>query len=467
MESPTLNVADFASGLLFEALPAEVVDHLKLCILDGIGVGLFGSTLPWVSILSDQIKALGGTPEAPVWGKGYRTSSTNAALVNGTACHAFELDDTHRESICHLAPQVLPAVTSAAAYRDKVSGKAFLTAVAAGYETCIRVGMCMAVSCARRGFHVPAVVAPFGAAAGAGNLLGLDSSGMVNALGIAGAQSAGLQGSQLGMTKRMQPGRGAQSGLLATLLAKRGYTGMPNVLDDIPYGGFFKSFSDEFQLTPLLTGLGQHYEICRIGFKPYACCRSNHTTLDALRDLMERHPEIRPEHIDAICIECSTITREYGWITEVDNLGAAQASVPFCVAVMCLEGDAFIDQFTDETIRDERIIRFMRKVEMIPNPEWDRLGAAYRWRVNVSVLLNDGSRFQKMVEHPRGVPENPLSEQELNEKFMVLASRSLGADSAKKLAALFDQLERLGDIRPILALLSLNPLEQKADGILP
>lgn len=454
MESSTLNIADFSSGLVFEALPAEVVDHLKKCIMDGIGVGLFGSTLPWVGILSDQMRALGGKPEAPVWGKGFCTSSVNAALVNGTACHAFELDDTHQESICHLAPQVLPAVTAATAYREKVSGKAFLTAVAAGYETCIRVGMCMAVSCARRGFHVPAVVAPFGAAAGTGNLLGLDASRMVNALGIAGAQSAGLQGSQLGMTKRMQPGRGAQSGLLAVLLAERGYTGMPNILDDIPYGGFFKSFADEFQFRPLLTGLGEYYEICRIGFKPYACCRSNHTTLDAIRDLLAEHPEIRPERIDLIRIECSTITREYGWITEIDSLGAAQASAPFCAAVMCIEGDAFIEQFTEEKIKDERILRFMEKVEMVPNLEWDRLGAAYRWRVNVSVILNNGSRFQKKIEHPRGAPENPLSEPELNEKFMLLASRAIGSEGATKLAALIDQIERLDDIKPILDLFS-------------
>lgn len=453
-ESPTWKLAGFASGLAYEELPEEVVKHLKWCILDGIGVGLFGSTLPWVTIVSDVVKALGGAEESPVWGKGYKTSSTNAALVNGTACHAFELDDTHRESICHLAPQVLPAVAAATAYRDRVRGREFLAAVAAGYEVCIRVGMSMAVSCAMRGFHVPGVVAPFGAAAGAGNLMRLSAEQMVNALGIAGAQAAGLQGSQLGMTKRMQPGRGAQSGLLSALLAKRGFTGMATVLDDVEYGGFFKCYADEFQIGRMLEGLGSNYEIRKIGFKPYACCRSNHTTLDALKELMERHREIRPEEIEKIRIECSTITRKYGLVTEIDSIGAAQASIPFCAAVMCLEGDAFIEQFSEEKIKDERILRFMPKVEMIPNAEWDRLGAAHRWKVQVEVRLNNGHIFRTLVDNPRGVPEKPLTSQELRQKFLRLASRAVGSERAKKIAESLEWLEELEDIRDLMEMLA-------------
>ena len=229
---------------------------------------------------------------------------------------------------------------------------------------------------------------------------------------------------------------------------------MPTVLDDISYGGFFKSFADEFQLSPLSAGLGESYEIGRIGFKPYACCRSNHSTLDAIRSIFAENPEVRSDHIEAIRIECSTLTREYGWITEVDSVGAAQASVPFCAAVMCLEGNAFIEQFTEEKIKDERIHRFMQKVEMVPNPEWDRLGPTHRWRVEVSIRLSNGNRFQKMVEHPRGTIENPLPEPALKEKFMLLASRVISTERADKLAALIDQMEHLDDVQSVLDLLS-------------
>jgi aconitate decarboxylase len=453
-ESPTLKLASFAASLSYEKLPEDVVKHLKRCILDGIGVGLFGSTLPWVTIVSDVAKALGGVEESPVWGKGYKTSSTNAALVNGTACHAFELDDTHRESICHLAPQVLPAVAAATVYRERVSGKEFLAAVAAGYEVCIRVGLSMAVSCAMRGFHVPAVVAPFGAAAGAGNLIKLSTGQMVNAMGIAGAQAAGLQGSQLGMTKRMQPGRGAQSGLLSVLLAKRGFTGMATVLDDVDYGGFFKCYADEFQISRMLQGLGISYEILKIGFKPYACCRSNHTTLDALKELMEKHREIRPEDIEKIRIECSTITKKYGLVTEIDSIGAAQASIPFCAAVMCLEGNAFIEQFSEEKIKDQRIRRFMHKVEMIPNAEWDRMGAAYRWKVQVEVRLNNGRAFRTLVDNPKGVPEKPMTNQELRQKFLRLASHAVGSERAEGIAQYIEGLEHMEDVRDLIEMLA-------------
>lgn len=453
-ETPTQQLAGFASGLTYEVLPGDVVTHLKWCILDGIGVGLFGFTLPWVGVVSDLVKALGGTEECPVWGKGYKTSSVNAALVNGTACHAFELDDTHQESICHLAPQVLPAVAAAAAYRDRLSGKEFLTAIAAGYEVCIRVGMSMAVSCAMRGFHVPGVVAPFGAAAGAGNLLGLDKELIINALGIAGSQAGGLQGAQLGMAKRIQPGRGAQSGLIAALLAKLGFTGMATVLDDVEYGGFFKCYADEFHISHMLEGLGRDYEIVRIGFKPYACCRSNHTTLDAMKELMERHPEIRPDAIDKIRIVCSTITKKYGWVTEIDSVGAAQASIPFCAAVMCSEGDAFIDQFSEKKIRDERILRLTRKVEMIANPDWDRLGAAHRWRVEVEVHLIDGNIFQILKDKPRGAPDNPMTVGELREKYGCLATRVVGSERAKKIAKCIERLEELENVRELLEMLA-------------
>ena len=451
--TPTRTLARFAAGIRGKSLPGPVTEHLKLCILDSVGCGLFGSTLPWAQTVADLAHEVEGPGTVSVWGRALRLSAPNAALANGTATHAFELDDTHAEGIVHLASSVLPAITSVAETRG-VDGRTFLHAVAVGYEVAIRVGMAISVSSALRGFHVPAVASPFGAAVGAGVLLDLDETQMLHALGIAGGMAAGLQGSQYGaMAKRMQLGRAAQSGVLAALLAQRGFTGMTAVLDDVEYGGFLRAFSDRYDLLPLTEGLGQHYEAVNVGFKPYACSRSNHTTLDAIRDLRRRFPEINAEEVEGVQVQCSTVTHRYGSHYDFGGVTAAQLSIPYCAAVLLQDGDVFVGQFSPERFHDPGLLDLAQRVQLHADPEIDRTGRAGRFTVRVQVTLKDGRQFSSEVAHPKGSPQNPMTSEELLTKFRTLAGRVLPTERLDQIVTAVERLEECADVREIMTLL--------------
>src|SRR5437764_520043 len=287
----TRGLADFVSKLGYEQIPAEVRERLKLLILDALGCALYGAELEWCRILRRTVADKDDS--CAIWGTKERMSAPHAALVNGTQVQSFELDDVHRAGVLHVGAVVLPALLAVAELKRNVSGREFLAAAAAGYETGPRVGLCMGPEHIGQGWHSGATVGVFAAGAAAARGLKLDAGKTVHALGIAGTQSAGLMAAQYGaMVKRMHAGRSSQSGLYGGLLAKNGFTGIRDVFE-APYGGFCTTFSrsqDRFDLDALSSGLGTEWETMRIALKFYSCVGSNHTTLDAIRDIRHRRP---------------------------------------------------------------------------------------------------------------------------------------------------------------------------------
>ena len=284
----TRGLAEFISGLRYERIPAEVVARIKLLILDSLGCAIYGTDLAWSRILIETLQRVDQSPGATVWGTSHRLSAPHAALANGSLVQGFELDDVHRVGVLHVGAVTLPALISIAEMQPGMSGKDFLTAAVAGYETGPRVGMCMGQEHIGQGWHSGATVGVFSAAAGAARGLALDADKTVHALGIAGTQSAGLMAAQYGaMVKRMHAGRSSQSGLYGALLAAGGFTGIANVFES-GYGGFCTTFSrstDRFDMNKLLAGLGERWETMGVALKFYSCVSSNHTTLDAIRDM--------------------------------------------------------------------------------------------------------------------------------------------------------------------------------------
>src|SRR5580658_3573607 len=284
----TRRIAEFVSRLTYEQIPAEVRERIKLLILDSLGCAIYGANLEWCRILRGTLEKLDATRTTSVWGTGQRLSSPHAALVNGTQVQGFELDDVHRQGVLHVGAVTLPALIAVAESHAELSGREFLAAAVAGYEIGPRVGKCMGQEHIGQGWHSGATVGVFSAAAGAARGLRLTAEQTVHALGIAGTQSAGLMAAQYGaMVKRMHAGRAAQSGLYGALLAERGFTGIVDVFE-APYGGFCSTFSrstDRFKLDELSWELGRQFETMRISLKFYSCVGSNHTTLDAIRDI--------------------------------------------------------------------------------------------------------------------------------------------------------------------------------------
>ncbi len=421
----TRAIAQFISTIKYEDIPADVIGRIKLLILDSLGCALYGTDLEWSRILRTTLGGLDTTQACRVWGTSERLSAPHAALVNGTLIQSFELDDVHRQGVLHVGAVTLPPLLAVTELHPGLSGRDFLRAAVAGYEIGPRVGKCMGPQHIGQGWHSGATVGVFSAAAGAAAALRLTSDQAVHALGIAGTQAAGLMAAQYGaMVKRMHAGRAAQSGLYGSLLAQAGFTGIVDVFES-PYGGFCTTFSrstDRFNLDELSSELGRQWETMGIALKFYSCVGSNHTTLDAIRMMQAKTP-FGPDDIASIVVHGSHVTVEHvGWPYTPQGLTSAQLNLPFCVATLLIEGDVFVDQFTDDIVDDKRRIELSKKVSVLEDPSITGRGSGYRHMVRVEVLLKSGVKLEQTVEAPRGSEKSFASEADIVQKFNKLAS---------------------------------------------
>ncbi len=448
----TRGVADFVSGLRYEAIPAEVLARIKLLILDSFGCALYGADLPWSQILMNTLGSLDTSQSNGIWGTGRKLSAPHAALVNGTLVQSFELDDVHRQGVLHVGAVTIPALCAVAELNLGMTGREFLTAAVAGYEIGPRVGMCMGQEHIGQGWHSGATLGVFSAAAGAARGLRLSPEQTVHALGIAGTQSAGLMAAQYGaMVKRMHAGRSSQSGLYGALLASNGFTGIEDVFES-PYGGFCSTFSrstDRFNLDELTSELGERFETLRISLKMYSCVGSNHTTLDSIREMQARHP-FGATDIDRIVVYGSQVTVDHcGWTYTPNGLTGAQLNLPYCVATLLLEGDVFVDQFTDAAVTDPARMALAEQVTVLHDPAITARGSKFRHAVRVEVHLKDGTRLDEQRDAPRAF----ASDEEIIGKFRNLASHRFDTARIDRVVELVLGLDTLPDVGALTAAL--------------
>jgi aconitate decarboxylase len=418
-------------------------------ILDALGCAVFGTGLPWSRILMDTLGTLDATTACGVWGTRRRLSAPHAALVNGTLVQSFELDDVHRAGVLHVGAVTLPPLLAIAEMRRGISGRDFLRAAVAGYEIGPRVGLCMGPEHIGQGWHSGATVGVFAAAAGAAAALRLPAEKVVHALGIAGTQASGLMAAQYGaMVKRMHAGRAAQSGLYAALLAESGFTGIEDVFES-RYGGFCTTFSrsqDRFRLDELTAGLGERFETMGVALKFYSCVGSNHTALDALRAIAARRP-LHAAEIERIAVHGSQATVDHvGWPYRPQGLTSAQMNLPFCIATLLVEGDVFVDQFSEDAVTDPRRMALAAKVEVLHDPAITARGAKFRHMVRVEVHFADGATLTETVEAPRGSEQKFASEADVVEKFRKLARRVYADAEAERIGGMVLECDKLDDI---------------------
>jgi 2-methylcitrate dehydratase PrpD len=443
-DGATRTLATFSAGLTYDKLPATVSRHLKQSILDGIGCMVHGAALPWTQKIASMVQAEGGRPEASLFDASAKVPAAAAALVNGTAGHAFELDDIHRDSIIHPNSLTLSVAFALAERNGGCSGRDFITAVAAGYEIGARIGAAAGPGLLLAGFHPQGTTGTFAAAATAAHMLGLNADATLHALGTAGSLGAGLMAAQEGaMVKRLHSGRAAETGLRAALLAKDGFTGIDNVVE-AGYGGFIAAHSDTPLPKRLLSGLGEDWEILNTGFKPHATVTSIHTCLDALAMIRAEH-NLTADGIAAIEAAVSTPTHVHcAWPYAAQGVTAAQMNIYFGLAVMALEGEAFVQQFTPDRVADPAVLEMIGRIEARVDPAIDALGPAHRHTASITVTTTDGRRLEKRVENRKGSPDNPLTEAEVETKFRALTAGSLDAD---RQTAVIDTVQNM-EIQP-------------------
>lgn len=432
----TRELAEFVAGLRFEDLPPEVVAMARRCVLDSLGCGIYGSGTPWVDSVVRTVELLGQARTARAWGRPVLADPLGAALINGTAAQGYELDDCHDQSMSHYGAGVVPAVLAVAEAMGPFDGRQIVTAVVAGYEVGTRVGNTVSPSAFHRGFHPCGLTSTFASAAAIAKLLGLDTDQYVNALGLAGSQAAGLMASQFGaMAKRFHSGKAAQNGIIAALAAREGLTGVRDVLE-APYGGFCSTYSAEYDLDYAVTGLGEHWEILRNGFKQYSSLASSQTSVDALRAIQAR-TGVRPEDVEKVLVETTEMVFVHcGWpyVPNGETI-AAQMNLPYTAAVTLIDGTAFIDGYTDDRLADPQILELAGRVEVVVAPDLDALGKDEMRAVRVTLTTKAGETHTESVLYRSGHWKNPLSDQDLAAKFRDLATRVITDEAAAAIEA--------------------------------
>ena len=412
--SVATRLADWIAGPNDQSLPADVRDMNERLLLDFVGLcAAAGNT--------DYVRAIVAAAEPGVctaFGHRERFDMYGAALINGTAAHGEDFDDTFEGGPVHSSAVVIPAVY-AACERFNLSGSRALLGTAVGVELLCRLSLVAPKAIHKAGFHPTAVIGTLAAAAGVGAALGLSRDQLASAFGVAGSMSSGIieylkDGS---WTKRMHAGWAAQSGIRAALLAKNGFSGPLTVLEGEHgfFHGFAPSRTPDFDV--LLRGLGEQWLMTTIAFKPYACGTMTQPYVDCAIELAQRG--VRADDIESIVCEVGEGTVHRLW----EPLAGKQAppsgyggkfSTPYCVAVGFLEGAAGLSAFADDKVRDPQILALARKVSYVidpANPYPDRFTG------HIRATLKDGTVHEIRRDNMRGGAFDPLSREELKAKF--------------------------------------------------
>ena len=417
VSAPTRELARWIASLRYADLPARTKDTMRLALLDTLGCGVYGHSTPWAKMLLQWARASAlARGEATVWGEAAPSlRAADAALVNGVAAHGFELDDYHNAKL-HAGAVVIPAALALAEKLD-ANGERLLTAIAAGYEVMIRSSLAMNPSATRlRGWHITGVCGPFGAAAACAVLLGLNDEQTAWALGLAGTQGSGTWAFNADgtMSKRFHAGRAAYSGVLAAELAALGFTG-PTQIYEFHDGGVLKAYSDASDPAPLTAELGTKYRLDTNRIKPYSCCGSTHSYVDAAFELRRRFGtpwnakrRVRVGLAKVVDVQCGF---DY-FPTSALN---AQMSLRYVVAAALLEGQALPPQFSEAKLSDPAIVALAQRLELEHDPALDKL---YPQQFAAWIAVEDAGKWARVdVLDPLGSEANPVDERGIIEKF--------------------------------------------------
>jgi 2-methylcitrate dehydratase PrpD len=426
-------LAEFGAGLRWAELNGNVQARTRELLLDLIGVALAGSRQPSSPPAARVALELGGSGVATVIGTPQTTSAVWAAMANGTAAHAVELDDVTTESSLHPGVAVIP-VALALAEELNAAPSSLLQAIVAGYEVTMRVGNALnPASAYARGFHPTGVAGIFGATMAAGHLLGLDVETMTSALGIAGTLAAGSLEylSDGAWTKRLNPGWAGHAGITAARLAQAGFSGPASVFEGRL--GVLHAYSDDARPDRLLAELGRPLQVMRVSIKPYACCRYNHGLIDCVLQLRKQQ-RIEPANVERMrlgvlsggaLLVADPIEQKRKPRSVVD----AQFSAPYAAATALVYGTGGIDAYTPDKLADPSVHELMSRTECFRDATLD---ANYprQWPAAAEIHLRDGRVLATRIEYASGEPENPVPRAGLIEKFVSLAAESTSAPAA-------------------------------------
>jgi len=411
-------------------------------VLDWIGCALAGSGHAEITTLLDVLREAGGRPQATVLGRGMKLGLLDAPLANGQMGHLLDYDDTHMGGVVlHTSSPVLAALF-ALTERAPVSGADLMLAYAVGFEAGVRAGR-TAPGHHKGGWHLTGTLGSIAAGVAAGRLLKLDGQRLTYAMGIAATQAAGMQQNRGTMCKSFHAGKAASNGVLAALLAERGFDSTQEIIEG--KRGFSRIYSDTAAPEELNAGLG-NWLIESNGHKPYACGVVLHPLIDAVIALRGR-AGIDPAAVDEISLRVHPLVLSITGVVEPSSGLQSKFSLRHSAAVALIDGAAGTAQYSDAKAKDPATAALRRKVTAVAD-ETLRRDEAH------AAITVSGKRHEVHIPHASGTAGNPMSDQAIEAKFMANATPVIGAGRAAQARDLVWVLERQGDVRGLLALIA-------------
>jgi len=456
----TKELATYAVETKFEDYPKQVIDRVKVLILDSIGCMFGGCQTNLGNAILTPIKSMGGSEEATIVGGGAKVPTIQAAFVNGTTANALDYDDTLL-GIGHPGASVIPAALAIGEWM-KASGKDVLNAILIGYDVGDRIGLAIQPSYERlQNVWGVGTWQTFSAVVAAAKVLNLDLKQTLNAYGVAGATAPLPNTQKWGWAMEERPihwvkeptGWPCWTGTTAAVLASNGFVGNNYILDG-DNGFWIMAGSDQCDYDRMTAGLGSEYEVMNnIAIKPYSSCRWQHAALDCVKQLKQEH-DLEPQDVKKVVIH------SFAWVCTHEVYGPAdmvdaQFCIPYTATMVLLGLHPGPAWYTQDNLKSEEILNLSKRVKVELDPELDN---AYfeenRLSARVEIFAENGERFETFVGIPTGDPRNPLTQQEIEGKFRNQAAYVLEEKEIERVIGKIYDLENIEDISDLMSSLA-------------
>jgi 2-methylcitrate dehydratase PrpD len=424
-------------------LSAAAVHAARRGVLDWIGCALAGSPHPTIGRLVAVLQETGGRPQATVLGRRRKLGLLDTPLANGQMGHLLDFDDTHMGGVVLHASSPVLAALFALAERAPVSGADLMLAYAVGFEAGVRAGRTVPGH-HKGGWHLTGTLGSIAAGAAAGKLLGLDTQRLAYAIGIAATQAAGMQQNRGTMCKSFHAGKAATNGVLAALLAERGFDSSQEIIEG--ERGFCRIYSDVAAPEQLTAGLGGRWLIETNGHKPYACGVVLHPLIDAVIAIRNRD-RIDPATVSAISLRVHPLVLSITGVVEPSSGLQSKFSTRHSAAVALADGAAGIAQYSDARAADPALAALRRKVDAVAD-------ATLRRDEAHATVVAGGVRHEAHVAHASGTADNPMSDAAIEAKFLANATPVIGPERAQRAGERVWSLEKIPDVGELIALLA-------------
>ena len=442
---------EFGDFIVSAAMPEKALPVARNAFLDTTGVALAGSVEPGSRIVQELAMSEAAGP-CRILGTSLTTSTTWAALANGAAAHALDFDDMCFVSLAHPSA---PLVATALALGDKLgaAGHTLLEAYVAGFEIEAILGRAMNPRHYQQGWHCTSTLGTLGAAATAARLLKLGAEQTTHCLAIAASKASGLKENFGTMTKPLHVGMAARNGVIAALLAQKGFTANDLALEG-PQGFLHAMASEKSDLKALCQNRGHRWEILETGItvKLYPSCAATHPALDVVLDLRREHT-LNADQVEAVNVQVDSVTPPLLAYERPQTGLEGKFSMTFCVAAALVYGTVTLETFQVPQIQNPRVQDLLPRVTMQVNPDLGKHAPALTQAI-VTIRLRDGRVLAREANGARGYPDRPASREDLEKKFLSCGLGALHQEQLQAALTCLHKLESLPDTRQLTALLA-------------